>query len=58
MASGYRSWRPFGVLGAAAGRDDLMMNAAGQISGLLTKSRPAAEAPIAAVAVEVVGGKR
>ncbi len=27
----------------AAGRDDLMMNAAGQISGLLTKSRPAAE---------------
>jgi len=27
----------------AAGRDDLMMNAAGQISGLLTKSRPAAD---------------
>lgn len=26
----------------AAGRDDLMMNAAGQISGMLTKSRPAA----------------
>ncbi len=27
----------------AAGRDDLMMNAAGQISGMLTKSRPAAD---------------
>jgi hypothetical protein len=26
-----------------AGREDLLMNAAGQVSGLLSKSRPAAE---------------
>ncbi len=40
-----------------AGREDLLMNAAGQISGLLTRTRPAAEIvqDMVAEAVEIIG---
>lgn len=41
-----------------AGREDLLMNAAGQISGLLTRVRPAAEIlhDMVAQAAEIIGG--